>query len=100
MKIAAPLRLRSQVSSVPLRERDYLDGFARLHKLTDAQERSAAWRQSMATLAGAVADHRQAVPLEGLDPQALLRSLEAAMSAKLVDDVSWLSAPAAGGGFS
>lgn len=49
----------------------------------------------MATLAGAVADPRQAVPLEGLDPDALLQSLGAALSSKLVDDVDWLSAPAA-----
>ncbi|MEM9073294.1 MAG: serine/threonine-protein kinase [Myxococcota bacterium] len=78
-----------------MRERDYLDGLVRLHKLADPEEQKAAWRQSVATLAAAVADHRRSVPLEGLDPEELLRSMEGALATKLVDDVEWLSAPAA-----
>jgi hypothetical protein len=49
----------------------------------------------MATLARAVVDERRPVPLEGLDPEALLQSLEVAAEAGLVDALDWLSGPAA-----
>ena len=78
-----------------MRERDYLDGLLRLHRLADPAERKRAWRQSIATLAAAVADQRRSVPLEGLDPEELLRSVSNAVATDLVDDVEWLSAPAA-----
>ncbi|MCB9611287.1 MAG: serine/threonine protein kinase [Sandaracinus sp.] len=78
-----------------MRHRDYLDGLTQLHRHSDPAERRAAWRQSLATLAAAVADHRRTVPLEGLDPDELLASVEHALETRLVEDVEWLSAPAA-----
>jgi hypothetical protein len=78
-----------------VRHSDYLDGLTQLHRLSDPAERRSAWRQSLATLAAAVADHRRTVPLEGLDPDELLASVEHAIESRLVDDVEWLSAPAA-----
>ncbi|MBW2209743.1 MAG: hypothetical protein JRG67_01680 [Deltaproteobacteria bacterium] len=56
--------------------RERLEGLTTLHRLTSAEQREAAWRQGIATLARAVVDERRPVPLEGLDPDALLRSLE------------------------
>ena len=55
------------------------------------QQREAAWRQAMATLARAVVDERRPVPLEGLDPEdyhlsdlrALFSETERSVSARL-----------------
>jgi len=77
------------------REHDYLDQLLQLHRQADAEERRGAWRQSIATLAAAVTDHRRAVPLEGHDPDELLRAVTVAMSTNLIDDLDWLSPPAA-----
>ena len=74
-------------------DREYLDGLARLHQLGSAEERRATWRQSMATLAAEAAEQRP-VPLEGLDPQAVLASTRVAIANGLVDDLDFLS-PAA-----
>jgi hypothetical protein len=71
----------------------YLRGLTWLHELDSDDERRAAWRQSMATLAEATAEAR-GVPLEGLRPEPLLASVRAAMAAGLVDDLGFL-APAA-----
>ena len=49
----------------------------------------------MATLAAAIADHRRLVPLEGQDPEELFDSVQAAMNANLVEDLDWISPPAA-----
>ncbi len=49
----------------------------------------------MATLARAVIDERRPLPLEGLDPEALRQSLEVAVDGGLVDELGWLSGPAA-----
>ena len=49
----------------------------------------------MATLARAVVDERRPLPLEGLDPDALLRSLKVAVEAGFVEKLDWLSGPAA-----
>jgi hypothetical protein len=49
----------------------------------------------MATLARAVVDERRPVPLEGLDPQALLQSVEVAVKQGLVEKLGWLSPAAA-----
>ena len=49
----------------------------------------------MATLAAAVGDHRRSVPLEGYDPDGLLASVQVALDTALIDDVAWLSPPAA-----
>ena len=75
--------------------RDYLDGFVQLHQITDPEERHAEWRQAFATLAALVADHRRALPLEGLDPIELERSVAMARDAGWLEDVDWLSGPAA-----
>ncbi|MEM7607657.1 MAG: serine/threonine-protein kinase [Myxococcota bacterium] len=74
---------------------DYLDGFTQLHRV-DPDERAAVWRQSMATLAAAVADHRRYVPLEGLDPSELAASVRVAIEDGLVDELGFLSEQARG----
>lgn len=75
--------------------RDRLEGLTVLHRLSTSEQREAAWRQAMATLARAVVDERRPVPLEGLDPEALLQSMEIAFTSGLVDRLDWLS-PASG----
>ncbi|MBW2224714.1 MAG: serine/threonine protein kinase, partial [Deltaproteobacteria bacterium] len=75
--------------------RERLEGLAVLHTLTSSGEREAAWRQGIATLARTVVDERSPVPLEGLDPEALLQSLEVAIEGRLVEKLDWLSGPAA-----
>jgi hypothetical protein len=75
--------------------RERLEGLTVLHRLTSAEQREAAWRQGIATLARAVVDERRPVPLEGLDPDALLQSLEIAIEGGLVEKLDWLSGPAA-----
>ena len=75
--------------------RDRLEGLTVVHRLGSPERREAAWRQGMATLARAVVDERRPVPLEGLDPDALLQSLEVAVEAGLVDELDWLSGSAA-----
>ena len=49
----------------------------------------------MATLARAVVDERRPVPLEGLDPEALLQSMEVAVQSGFVEELDWLSGAAA-----
>ena len=66
-----------------------------LHRLTDSQERASAWRQGFATLASTVVDERRQVPLEGLNPDALLRSINTAIAEGYLNTLDWLSAPAA-----
>src|SRR5687768_14644688 len=70
-------------------EREYLDALAGLHLVADADERRAAWRQSMATLAAAAADQHP-VPLEGADPNAMRESVRAAITSGLLDDLDFL----------
>ncbi len=74
--------------------RDYLHGFVQLHHLRDAEDRLATWRQSIATLAAEISNHGRAAPLEGLNPDALIEGVRAALHARLVDDLDWLSGPA------
>lgn len=76
-------------------DKDYLDGLVQLHRVETAEERRATWRQSMASLAGMVSAQRRPVPLEGLDPDALCDSVAIALEDRLVDDLEFLSAPAA-----
>jgi hypothetical protein len=71
-------------------DREYLDGLARLHRATDADERRALWRQSIATLAAEAMDQRP-VPLEGLDPAEILASVRSARRDGLLDDLGFLS---------
>jgi hypothetical protein len=73
----------------------YLEGLATLHRIDDPDERRSIFRQSFATLASAVTSARQPVPLEGLSPDRLLESIEAAQSAGLLASLDWLSPPAA-----
>ena len=75
--------------------RERLEGLMALHQLNSAEQREAAWRQGMATLARAVIDERRPLPLEGLDPDILLESLRVAVEGGLVDRLDWLSGPAA-----
>ncbi len=70
---------------------NHLAGLAQLHRLANADEVTSMWRQGMATLS-AVALEQRPVPLEGLDPEALLDSVRVAISHSLVDDLDWLSA--------
>lgn len=74
-------------------QREYLDGLARLHLIADSGEQRGVWRQSMATLASE-ASELTPVPLEGLDPDAVLESTRCAIDTGLIDDLDFLS-PAA-----
>jgi hypothetical protein len=73
----------------------YASGLVELHKLLGAEERRAAWRQSIAALAQATADEGPG-PLNGLHPEALLLGARAALQSGLVDDLDWLAPAAAG----
>lgn len=59
-----------------------------------AAERRILWRQAMVALSRATDDGLS--PLEGLHPDVLVRGVGAALAAGLVDDLDWLSPPAAG----
>lgn len=74
----------------------YLDGLTTLQDIDSGDERRATWRQSMATLAEATLESR-GVPLEGMNPELLLGSVRAAMASNLIDDLDFLSPPAAAG---
>jgi len=74
--------------------RDYLGGLTQLGRIPDTEERRALWRQSMATLAADIAVQRP-VPLEGFDPELLRKSVQAAVALNLLDDLDFLSPPAA-----
>ncbi|HEX8792191.1 MAG TPA: serine/threonine protein kinase, partial [Polyangiaceae bacterium] len=73
----------------------YASTLLELHKIPGAAERRAAWRQSMATLARAVAEDGPR-PLEGLHPEGLVLGVRAALISGLVDDLDWLAPAAAG----
>src|SRR5579864_8810016 len=73
----------------------YVSALLELHKLGDAAERRASWRQSMAALARATAAEGPG-PLEGVHPEALVAGVRAALAAHLVDDLDWLEPAAAG----
>lgn len=75
--------------------RDRLEGLTALHRLPTSEQREAAWRRGMATLARAVVDERRPVPLEGLDPDALLQSMEVAAESGLIERLDWLSGASA-----
>jgi hypothetical protein len=75
--------------------RDRLEGLTVLHRLSTSEQCEAAWRQGMATLARAVVDERRPIPLEGLDSDALLKSMEVAVESGFVEQLDWLSGPAA-----
>ncbi|MGF1468961.1 MAG: protein kinase [Sandaracinaceae bacterium] len=70
-------------------DREYLRGLTQLHTTHGADARHAVWRQSMAALAAESTEHRP-VPLEGLDPEAVLASVRTAIRAGLLDDLAFL----------
>ena len=75
--------------------RDRFEDLTALHRLTTSGQREAAWRQGVANLARAVIDERRPVPLEGLNPDTLLKSITVAVESGLVEELDWLSGPAA-----
>ena len=78
-----------------MRTRDYLAGLTRLHLIDDPEERRAVWRQSLATLGSVIVNEQHPAPLEGLDPDELLRSVERARADRQLHDLDWLSGPLA-----
>ena len=72
-----------------------LAGLTLLHRIAEPGQREATWRQSVANLAHQVIDQRRPVPLEGLNPESLLRSIDVAIKEGYVAQLDWLSAPAA-----
>jgi hypothetical protein len=76
-----------------MRTRDYLEGLTQLHRLEDPEERRGLWRQSLATLGATIVNLQHPAPLEGLDPDDLLRSVERARADRLLDDLEWLPGP-------
>lgn len=80
-----------------LRESHYIESLARLHLQTDDEERAGIWRQGIATLSAALEDHRRYVPLEGLDPQAVVESLHSANEHGLFDQLDFLGVEAQAG---
>src|SRR5688572_19924626 len=76
-----------------MRASSYLSALAELHQVPDAEERRRLWRQALAAV---VARAEQGpAPLEGLDPEDLLRSTRIALSDGLLRDLDWLSPAAA-----
>jgi hypothetical protein len=73
---------------------NHLSAFTQLPQVSSEDERRSLWRQSMATLARAAIE-QQPVPLEGIDPKLLLEAVRAAFASNLVNDLDWLSPPAA-----
>ncbi len=73
---------------------DYLEGLLELYTYDDRPVRRAVFRQSMASLALAASLDGPG-PLDGLNPDALLRSVQVAMADGLLDDLSWLAPSAA-----
>lgn len=71
------------------RSGSYLGSLLDLGRIAGAEERRAAWRQAMATLAGA-AVAQEPVPLEGYPPDELLRGARVALTDGLVDDLGFL----------
>lgn len=73
-----------------------LDALTSLHVVDDAESRRALWRSSLASLASSLLDERTAAPLEGVDTEQLVASVQVALADRLLDDVDFLSPEAAG----
>ncbi|UQA57387.1 serine/threonine-protein kinase [Polyangium aurulentum] len=73
---------------------DFLEGLLELHRYDDRNARRTVFRQSMAALA-IEASLDGPAPLDGLSPEALLRSARAALGDGLFDELDWLAPPAA-----
>jgi hypothetical protein len=74
--------------------RTYLDSFALLSRAYTDEERRSLWRQGIATLARA-AVAQQPVPLEGINPKILQKAVGIAIRTELINELDWLSPPAA-----
>lgn len=72
----------------------YVSSLLELARVT-TNERRALWRQAMAALARASAEEGPG-PLEGLHPDVVLKGVQAALEAGLVEDLDWLSPEASG----
>jgi hypothetical protein len=73
---------------------DYLEGLLDLPGYAERPTRRAVFRQSAAALALAASVDGPS-PLDGIRPEALLRSVRVAIADGLLDDLSWLAASAA-----
>lgn len=71
-----------------------LQGLLELGALTDPAARRASFRQSLASVARAATEPGPGL-LDGLRPDRLQRSVRVALDDRLIDDLDWLSAPAA-----
>ncbi|QQR89531.1 MAG: hypothetical protein IPJ88_15225 [Myxococcales bacterium] len=71
-----------------------IEGILQLSSAVNDQERRNLWRQSMASL-GAAALNQRLVPLEGFSPESVQAFVRSALEHNLIDDLEWLSAPAA-----
>lgn len=69
---------------------NYLSSLTQLPLAESQEERVSLFRQGIATLARAALD-QQPVPLEGIDPQLLLKAVQCALTSNLFEDLSWLS---------
>ncbi|MFW5924666.1 MAG: serine/threonine-protein kinase [Myxococcota bacterium] len=76
-------------------EHTHLGGLIQLPRLESREAQRSTWRQAMATLSAVLGNRQRPVPLEGFEPDALLEGTRVALRTGLVDDLSWLSAPAA-----
>lgn len=77
-----------------MRTNPQIELLTELHRLPDEDARRSAFRRALADLAAQCAEQRP-VPLEGLDPDELAAGVQAALSLGLLDDLSFLSPPAA-----
>ena len=76
-----------------MRGSSYLSALAQLHQVADAEERRRLWRQGLAAVVARA--ELGPAPLEGLDPDDLLRSTRIALADGLLRDLDWLSPAAA-----
>src|SRR5205809_2885603 len=76
------------------RGRAYVAALADLGGVEDLEERRRTWRRGLAAVSSALVGRRDA-PLEGLDPQAILRGVQIALADGFVGDLSFLSPAAA-----
>lgn len=72
----------------------YVSALLDLHKVRDASERRALWRQCMTALAQSSSDGPG--PLNGFHPESLLLGARVALKDGLVDDLDWLEPARAG----
>ncbi len=76
-------------------DRHPIDRLLELPASEDPEERRGLWRQGFAGLAQALAHRRPVAPLEGVPRTRLAEALQFALRDGLLDDLAWLSGPAA-----